>query len=67
MGPVNLAPPTVDLARVVGEMPDLVRHRGLFEAVAGLAFAYPSERVYVRGHRKRQERAQSHNSNSLSR
>lgn len=43
------APPTVELARVEGDEPELLRHRALLEAVAAVQYVYPAERFRGRG------------------
>ena len=41
--------PSVELARVAGDEPQLVKHRAMLDAVAGLEFPYPKERFAGRG------------------
>ena len=39
----------VEIQRVTGREPELVRHRALLEAVCGVEFPYPKERFAGRG------------------
>ena len=41
--------PTVELTRVTGVEPELIRHRAQLELVAGLKFPYPAQRFAGRG------------------